>query len=314
MPLTVKDILEKTFKRTFKGYDEDEVDKFLDQIIDEYKALQSEIISLKEELAAANEQVGKVKHTEETIMKTLVSAQKTSERIIGEATHKAELMISSAESTAKNRLAQYQRELAEGQNRLDELKTCAQGFASSFASMVNEQAAYFEKTYRNYFGQDFAPLGGINTDALEKLDKDLAESLKDMGMDSDEIKNSGGADDDEPMTQGVGERAEEPVRLDSMEVKQAAQSGEPVRLSPGEDGYMELHEINKALSEIEKGKDFDESAPMDKQSAQGASGDGAYGEYSWLYDAEDQPDATGPVFKDAKEEEEFKSLIDELIE
>ena len=81
VPLTVKDILEKTFKRSFKGYDEDEVDKFLDQIIDEFKALQGEITALKDELSVAKEQVGKVKQTEDTIMKTLISAQKTSERL-----------------------------------------------------------------------------------------------------------------------------------------------------------------------------------------------------------------------------------------
>ena len=312
MPLTVKDILEKTFKRSFKGYDEDEVDKFLDQIIDEYKSLQGEIASLKDELAAAKEQVGKVKHTEETIMKTLVSAQKTSERIIGEATHKAELMISSAESTAKNRLSQYKRELAEGQNRLDELKACAQGFASSYANMVNEQAAYFEKTYRSYFGQDFAPLGGINTDALEKLDKDLAESLKDMGVDTDESRNVLESYNETPITQAAGEEPEAPV-LGIEPDAPAGQPGEPVRLSPGEDGYMELYEINKALDEIEKGMASQEGTPADKQSAEGGP-DNTYGEYSWLYDAEDQPDATGPVFKDQKEEEEFKSLIDEIIE
>lgn len=52
MPLTEKDILEKTFKRSFKGYNENEVDKFLDKIIDEFRALSKENASLK---AAAEE-------------------------------------------------------------------------------------------------------------------------------------------------------------------------------------------------------------------------------------------------------------------
>ena len=63
MPLTVKDILEKTFKRSFKGYDEDEVDKFLDQIIDEFKLLQNDVAALKSELADAKEHLDKVKLT-----------------------------------------------------------------------------------------------------------------------------------------------------------------------------------------------------------------------------------------------------------
>ena len=99
MPLTVKDILEKTFKRSFKGYDEDEVDKFLDQIIDEFKELQNDNAAMKNELATLREQARKVKEAEDTIMNTLVSAQKSAERIINDATRKAELVISSAEST-----------------------------------------------------------------------------------------------------------------------------------------------------------------------------------------------------------------------
>ena len=75
VPLTVKDILEKTFKRSFKGYDEDEVDRFLDQIIDEFKELQDENAALKSELATLREQARKVKEAEDTIMNTLVSAQ-----------------------------------------------------------------------------------------------------------------------------------------------------------------------------------------------------------------------------------------------
>ncbi len=180
MPLTVKDILEKTFKKSFKGYDEDEVDKFLDLIIDEFKAIQTETAAIKDELETAKEQLLKVKNTEETIMKTLVSAQKSSERIISEATHKAELIISSAESTAKSRAEQTTRDLSEAQNRLEELKACAQGFASNFANMVNAQAAYFEQTYQSYFEKDAAPLGGINTDALDKIDRNIAQSLKEI--------------------------------------------------------------------------------------------------------------------------------------
>lgn len=50
MPLTAKDILQKTFKQSFKGYNQDEVDTFLDQIIEEFKVLQNENASLKEAL------------------------------------------------------------------------------------------------------------------------------------------------------------------------------------------------------------------------------------------------------------------------
>lgn len=313
MPLTVKDILEKTFKRSFKGYDEDEVDKFLDQIIDELKTLLEENASLKEKVSAAEEKVNNIKHSEETIMKTLVSAQKTAERIIGEATHKAELIISSAESTSKERAARTTKELAESQNRLEELRACAQGFASSFANMINSQAAYFEKTYRSYFGQETDPFGGINTDALERIDKDMTESLNDMGIlvperapdDNADMKN---ANDMEfaPEVYGVEDAFTVPERENEPDNEKQA-GFQPPKLD--EDGFMELNEINKALSEIENGnypEDNEETNP-DKP-----AGSQLYGDFSWLYDTESKPEST--VIKDPKEEEELKSLIDEILE
>lgn len=47
--LTANDILDKEFKKSILGYNEKEVDAFLDIIIRDYEALQREIIKLKEE-------------------------------------------------------------------------------------------------------------------------------------------------------------------------------------------------------------------------------------------------------------------------
>ncbi len=312
MPLTVKDILEKTFKRSFKGYDEDEVDKFLDQIIDELKALLEENASLKEEISAAVEQVNKIKHSEETIMKTLISAQKTAERIISEATHKAELIISSAESTSRERAEKTTKELAESQSRLEELRACAQGFAASFANMINAQAAYFEETYRSYFGGETDPLGGINTDALERIDKDIAKSLNGIDVsvsqaETQEENINTNADDTEfaPEVSDIKETGskEELENEPDSEKQEQSQDSEQ-----SEKGFMELNEINKALTEIEKGSFTDEYEGTD--TVLKSSDSEAYGDYSWLYDAE-KPE---PTIKDQKEQEELKSLIDEVLE
>lgn len=47
--LTVNDILEKEFKKSMRGYNEEEVDAFLDIVIRDYEAYQKEIAKLKEE-------------------------------------------------------------------------------------------------------------------------------------------------------------------------------------------------------------------------------------------------------------------------
>lgn len=47
MPLTPLDIHNKEFSKGFRGYDEDEVNEFLDQIIKDYEILIREKKSLK---------------------------------------------------------------------------------------------------------------------------------------------------------------------------------------------------------------------------------------------------------------------------
>ncbi|QKY69176.1 cell division regulator GpsB [Lentibacillus sp. CBA3610] len=47
--LTGKDILEKEFKTGMRGYNQEEVDEFLDTIIQDYEAFQQEIDKLQQE-------------------------------------------------------------------------------------------------------------------------------------------------------------------------------------------------------------------------------------------------------------------------
>ena len=155
--------------------------------------------------------------------------------------------------------------------------------------MVNAQAAYFEKTYRSYFGQDSEPLGGINTDALERIDKDMERSLKDMD-------NSG----------------EPAPKTDYEQAQTSLPDQDSVQETSGEDGYMELNEINKVLNDIEKGV-FDETS-QDVSSQKTDKTADIYGDFSWLYETSEKQDGPAPVFKDPKEEEELKSLIDDIID
>ncbi|MUV39809.1 Cell cycle protein GpsB [Lentibacillus sp. JNUCC-1] len=47
--LAINDIVEKEFKTGLRGYNQEEVDAFLDTIIQDYEALQGEITQLKQE-------------------------------------------------------------------------------------------------------------------------------------------------------------------------------------------------------------------------------------------------------------------------
>ncbi len=358
MSLTVKEILEKTFKRSFKGYDEDEVDKFLDQIIDEIKALQSENESLIKEQKSLKEQANKVKSTEETIMHTLVSAQKSAERVMNEAARKAELILESAESTAKQKKEQTAKELAETEQKLKTLRASAKSFAASFANMINSQAADFEKNYKSNFGDtDVFPDEVINSDIVleqepkEQPDKSFEENANIKPEEKPELQIFA-KQDNEPEAQMISEI---PTALPPEEDTEAQAADEQPVSQRG--GLMELHEINQALSDLEKDGDilqdsyeqdtkepeetqpeeigFEETEPEETQpeetkenkaeepgekkekiKPEAASYKQKYDDYSWLYENDDnqKEDDFELSFKNEKEKEELKSLIDEIID
>ncbi|WP_020059557.1 cell division regulator GpsB [Bacillus sp. 123MFChir2] len=55
--LTAKDILEKEFKMGMRGYQQEEVDKFLDLIIKDYEAFHKEVEQLKQQNARLKQEL-----------------------------------------------------------------------------------------------------------------------------------------------------------------------------------------------------------------------------------------------------------------
>ncbi|UOE92166.1 cell division regulator GpsB [Alkalihalobacillus sp. LMS39] len=61
--LTAKDILEKEFKTSIKGYNQDDVDKFLDAIIQDYEQFQSKVETLEKENQQLRREMKKLSET-----------------------------------------------------------------------------------------------------------------------------------------------------------------------------------------------------------------------------------------------------------
>ena len=343
MSLTTKDILEKTFTRSFKGYNEDEVDKFLDEIIDELKLLQNENEALKKEIKSVKELESNIKETEETIMNTLVSAQKSSERILREAARKAELLIDNAENTAKQRAEQTEKDLVGMERKLGTIKQSASNFAMSFMEMINAQTTSFETTYQSFFGDmDAYSSSGINHEALEKIDKSISQDIEeivgsnenpeeDETIDAQQLLNREdkleiewnlpvGEQPDvvgeeaimfsDPESSAVRSKEKQGYELPS-NVSEVADN-EPDALlktepevEAGDIEPMPINEINKVLTEMEEREDVISDSDENK-----------FDDYSWLYGDEKKGSSSEfeLSFKDPKEGEQLKNLIDDIIE
>ena len=81
MPLTPLDIHNKEFTRSFRGYDEDEVNEFLDQIIKDYEAVLQEKKELFERVNELDERLEYFQNIEETLNKSILVAQESAEEV-----------------------------------------------------------------------------------------------------------------------------------------------------------------------------------------------------------------------------------------
>ena len=100
MELGAKEINEKQFHDAWRGYNQEEVDDFLDHVADTVDALQRENHALRERLAELDKRVESGRDTEEMLRKTLASAQNAAQEAIATAKTKAEQIVGDAEERA----------------------------------------------------------------------------------------------------------------------------------------------------------------------------------------------------------------------
>lgn len=139
MPLTPLDIHNKEFSRRLRGYDEDEVNEFLDQIIKDYEALIRENKELQAKLAEQTEKLGHFSNMEDTLSKTIIVAQETADEVRNNAKKEAQLIIREAEKNADriiNEALMKSRKIA---LETEELKKQASIYRTRFKTLIEAQ-------------------------------------------------------------------------------------------------------------------------------------------------------------------------------
>jgi cell division initiation protein len=97
MRLSPADIRQQHFtERMFKGFDKDEVDRFLDQIAEDYESVIKENALLKEQLAAFEERSRSTAELERTLQDTLVTTQRVTDEMKINAKRESELIVREA--------------------------------------------------------------------------------------------------------------------------------------------------------------------------------------------------------------------------
>jgi len=120
--LTPLDIENKRFPTKFKGYDDADVDAFLDQVTIDYERLYRENAELKAQIEESKKELEHYKNVEKTLQNTLVMAQTTAEDIKLSAQSRAEQIIRDAQNEARKATESISKEEFDIRRRTEELK------------------------------------------------------------------------------------------------------------------------------------------------------------------------------------------------
>lgn len=183
-------------RRSFRGYKEEEVDEFLDQLAQDYEWLYLENQRLKEKLQDTEAGVARYQEMEQTIKDTLVMAQKNAEELrentkreaellLNEARHKAKEIVKEAEENA-DRLVTMAEERAEGIIAQAEKKV--QAVLNEY-QWLEKQSRVFRVKFRSFLEAQINLLEKQEEETMAPLHEVAASYLKDASTEEDTAQN-----------------------------------------------------------------------------------------------------------------------------
>ena len=147
MKITSKEINEKTFEKNFRGYDKDEVTAFLSVLASEWDKMMAEKADLEKQLASSEKEANKLKQVEESLFRTLKTAEDTGALIIEEANIAAEEIMNEAHQNAGSMLNEAQNQSqnlvesaeAKGREIMESLKADISSLVSGYETLLKQR-------------------------------------------------------------------------------------------------------------------------------------------------------------------------------
>jgi len=122
MRITPLDIQQMVFKVSFRGYDKEEVNRFLEELAQTVESLNRDHAVQQEKIIFLEQQLAELKRTEATLSNTLLSAQSLADDVKRNAQREADLLIKEAELKAGELIRQARVALADTQHDLSSLQ------------------------------------------------------------------------------------------------------------------------------------------------------------------------------------------------
>lgn len=167
MKITPLEIRQKTFEKKLRGYDKDDVSAFLLSLSNEWERVLDDNKELKIKLEHAQKEVQKLREVENSLFKTLKTAEDTGANLIDQANKAAELHLRETQMNAEALIN-------ESKGKAKSIIERAEQEAKELIGEMQEATQDLERNYRaieNHRDNLITELRNLASDLLEKVEK-----------------------------------------------------------------------------------------------------------------------------------------------
>lgn len=192
MKITSMEITNKEFKKSMRGYSQDEVDEFLDKIAEDYETLYKENSTLKEKVAAIDERLEHYSKMESTIQNTLLLAQNAAEHARENSKKESDLIIKNANESARKIMDKAHSDVIKINDEFEKTKQEFNKFRTKYRNFMHSQIEIFDEMEKDFvknynIGHDIDEMQ--NLPLLSRQDVKNDSGYFDIDENIDEIKS-----------------------------------------------------------------------------------------------------------------------------
>lgn len=238
--LAPHELKNKQFQKTFKGYSPQEVDEYLEFVLEKYTEAYRENNELERKLRIVVTNLDEIKDEEESIRSTLISAQKMAEKIIADANDRADIITGAIKDRCDGVIAEFRQQLQAEKEKAWVMRTSIIDFKKQVYELYGKHIEELKDLSVNeiediVLPNDDAIISGIFTDVKGRIEE---ETERRKALRERELK----AEEPAHLTEEAGNENGSEAEAEAAENAEAVQS-EPLpelseKAEKAEDDYL----------------------------------------------------------------------------
>ncbi|MBV6646788.1 MAG: DivIVA domain-containing protein [Cyclobacteriaceae bacterium] len=172
MKITPLEIRQKDFEKKLRGYDKDEVNAFLVSLSNEWERVLDENKECRIKLDQAEKEVAKLREVENSLFKTLKTAEDTGANLVDQANKAAELHLRETQMNAEALMS-------ESKSKAKSIIEKAEMQAKELITEMQEATKDLEQNYRsieNHRDNLITEMRNLSADIMERLERTTKQS------------------------------------------------------------------------------------------------------------------------------------------